>query len=68
MLNLKSGQHVLDVGCGIGGSAFYIAEVTNGNLSIYLGMTVVLIQYYMIFKMLYFKIFNCTFCLIKYFG
>ncbi len=26
MLDLKPGQHVLDVGCGIGGSAFYMAE------------------------------------------
>ena len=27
MLNLQEGQQVLDVGCGIGGSAFYMAEV-----------------------------------------
>jgi len=26
MLDLKAGQHVLDIGCGIGGSAFYMAE------------------------------------------
>ena len=28
MLDLKPGQNVLDVGCGIGGSAFYMAEVS----------------------------------------
>lgn len=27
MLNLKHGQDVLDVGCGIGGSAFYMVKV-----------------------------------------
>jgi cyclopropane fatty-acyl-phospholipid synthase-like methyltransferase len=27
MLDLKKGDHVLDVGCGIGGSAFLMAEV-----------------------------------------
>ena len=27
MLELKQGQKVLDVGSGIGGSAFYMAEV-----------------------------------------
>lgn len=27
MLDLKSGQYVLDVGCGIGGSAVYMAQV-----------------------------------------
>lgn len=27
MLNLKSGQKVLDVGCGIGGGDFYMAKV-----------------------------------------
>ena len=26
LLDLKPGQKVLDVGCGIGGSAFYMAE------------------------------------------
>lgn len=29
MLDLKKGDHVLDVGCGIGGSAFYMAEKYN---------------------------------------
>ena len=28
MLDLKQGQKVLDVGCKIGGSAFYMAEVS----------------------------------------
>ena len=28
MLDLKPGQQVLDVGCGIGGSAFLMAEVS----------------------------------------
>ena len=27
-LNLKPGEVVLDVGCGIGGSAFYMAKVS----------------------------------------
>ena len=27
-LNLKVGEKVIDVGCGIGGSAFYMAEVS----------------------------------------
>ena len=26
-LNLKENQKVLDIGCGIGGSAFYMAKV-----------------------------------------
>ncbi len=29
MLELKSGEDVLDVGCGIGGSAFYMAKVSE---------------------------------------
>ena len=29
MLNLKEGQTVLDIGCGIGGSAFYMAKVST---------------------------------------
>ena len=28
LLNLKSGERVVDVGAGIGGSAFYMAEVS----------------------------------------
>jgi ubiquinone/menaquinone biosynthesis C-methylase UbiE len=28
MLNLQPGQQVIDVGCGIGGSAFHMAEVS----------------------------------------
>ena len=27
MLDLKGGEKVLDIGCGIGGGAFYMAEV-----------------------------------------
>ena len=27
MLSLKAGQKVLDVGCGIGGSGFYMVKV-----------------------------------------
>ena len=29
MLKLKEGQTVLDIGCGIGGSAFYMAKVST---------------------------------------
>ena len=29
MLKLKGGQTVLDIGCGIGGSAFYMAKVST---------------------------------------
>ncbi len=29
MLKLRSGQIVLDVGCGIGGSAFYMTKVSE---------------------------------------
>ncbi|KAK2160634.1 hypothetical protein NP493_1634g00028 [Ridgeia piscesae] len=32
MLNLKEGQTVLDIGCGIGGSAFYMAKTYNVNV------------------------------------
>lgn len=31
-LNLKPGQKVLDVGCGIGGSAFYMAKEFGVNV------------------------------------
>lgn len=34
MLNLKKGQKVLDVGGGIGGSAFHMAKV-RGRLQLY---------------------------------
>lgn len=27
-LDLKPGQRILDIGCGIGGAAFYLSEVT----------------------------------------
>lgn len=35
LLNLKPGQKVLDVGCGIGGGDFYMAKVraTTSGLS-----------------------------------
>ena len=33
MLKLQEGQQVLDVGCGIGGSAFYMAEVRDPRIS-----------------------------------
>jgi len=29
MLSLKPGQKVLDVGCGIGGSGFYMVQVNR---------------------------------------
>ena len=29
LLNLKAGEHVLDVGAGIGGGEFYMAQVSN---------------------------------------
>jgi len=32
LLNLEKGQKVLDVGCGIGGSAFYMAKIHGVNL------------------------------------
>lgn len=32
LLNLKNGQYVLDVGCGIGGSAFYMAKEYKVNV------------------------------------
>lgn len=32
MLNLKPGQKVLDVGCGIGGGDFYMAKVGGNKL------------------------------------
>lgn len=32
LLNLKPGQKVLDVGCGIGGGDFYMAEVRSNGL------------------------------------
>ena len=31
MLDLKPGQQVIDVGSGIGGSAFHMAQVTTRN-------------------------------------
>ena len=34
MLDLQEGQHVLDVGCGIGGSAFYMAEVVANTATV----------------------------------
>lgn len=33
MLNLKPGQKVLDVGCGIGGGDFYMAKVGVGDIN-----------------------------------
>ena len=35
MLNIQKGDKVLDVGCGIGGSAFLMAEVVYANLYIH---------------------------------
>jgi phosphoethanolamine N-methyltransferase len=32
MLDLKPGQHVLDVGCGIGGGCFYLAETYGARV------------------------------------
>ena len=32
MLDLKPGQKVLDVGCGIGGSAFYMVKVSTTEI------------------------------------
>lgn len=34
MLNLKPGEHVLDVGAGIGGGEFYMAQVSLYKLSL----------------------------------
>lgn len=36
MLNLKPGQKVLDVGCGIGGGDFYMAKVGVGDNNIFM--------------------------------
>lgn len=35
LLNLKPGQKVLDVGCGIGGGDFYMAKVRVKEASIF---------------------------------
>ena len=37
LFNLERGQKVLDVGCGIGGSAFYMAQVNENILGIIFG-------------------------------
>ena len=49
MLNLKSGEHVLDVGAGIGGGEFYMAQVRKCKIICLLTYTAAIVLDSMLF-------------------